>query len=175
MKSIIGFFLFGLALVVGHFFTLQMAPSVIMTKAISAMGDRGIPVHKFVLSKRVTPETQSIIRSSPDLAYSICLFDLSNGPVLVRGTRWDGYASLTIFDSVTDAVYIISLDTTDGGSSGSVLLTTDSELQPKDHPTATLKKPKGIALIRRLAPTPALYEKAKALSASDSCDVLSNS
>lgn len=173
MKKLIGFGLFCLALMGAHILTLRAAPAAIMSKAISVMSERGIPTHKFVMSKRLTPETQNIVRASPDLAYSLCLFDLSEGPVLVRGVKWDGYASLTIFNSVTDAVYIASLDT-GVNDPGSAILTLDDKFKSKDHPIAVLKNPKGIALIRRLAPNAELYKDVQVLSKPDICTVLNN-
>lgn len=168
MKKLIGLCLFLFAFIGAHIFTLRAAPSVIMTKAVATMSERGIPPHRFVMSKRLTPETQSIVRASPDLAYSLCLFDLSKGPVLVRGEKWDGYGSLTIFNSVTDAAYIASLDAS-GSDFGSVILTLDDKFISKAHPIAVLKNPKGIALIRRLAPTVKLFEAVQNLSKSDVC------
>ena len=160
-----------LAFIGAHIFTLRAAPSVIMTKAITVMSERGIPPYRFVMSKRLTPESQSIVRASPDLAYSLCLFDLLDGPVMVRGEKWDGYGSLTIFNGVTDAVYISSLDAA-GKDTGSVVLTLDDKFVSKAHPVAVLKNPKGIALIRRLAPTGKLFEMAQDLSKSDICSLI---
>jgi|GEM_PF-2450290 len=173
MKKLIAISLFVVAIITAHVLTLRSVPSVIMTKAIAAMGKRGIPEYKFVLSEPVTLETQTIVRSSPDLAYSICLFDLSNGPVFVSGAKWHGYGSLTIFDGVTDAVYIASLDAADTNISGSVVLTMDDKFISKEHPVAILNKPKGIALIRRLAPSTALFERVQTLSELDLCSPLS--
>lgn len=152
-----------------HMAVLRMAPLAIMSKAMSVMAERGVPLHKFSMSPRITPKTQTIVRPSPDLAYSLCRFDLSSGPILIRGTKWDGYASLTIFDAETNAVFIASLNAADTNSN-SVILTLDSDVKPTDNtPVLTLVKPKGLALIRRLAPTTELYDQAKILGHSDMC------
>ena len=62
----------------GHAVVLFGAPSFIMGKAMAAMEERDVPTHAFALAKRMTPETQRVVRPSPDLAYSLCLFDFSS-------------------------------------------------------------------------------------------------
>ena len=152
-----------------HMAVVRMAPSTIMSKVMNVMAERGLPLHQFSLSPRITPKTQTIVRPSPDLAYSLCRFDLSEGPILIMGTRWNGYGSLTIFDAETNAVFITSLDTA-SPNSNPVILTLDAGVQPSAgiH-VLKLDKPKGLALIRRLAPTTELYNQAHKSAKSDIC------
>ncbi len=174
MKKFVFIGVFLAALLVSHKTILQVTPKAIMTKAMGVMEQRGVPVHGFAMSPRITPQTQSIVRPSPDLAYSLCLFDVSGGPIVVTGAKWAGYGSLTIFNAVTDVVFIASLDTANDNAND-VVLTTDINLsQSGDTPIVYLKKPKGIALIRRLAPTDALYSNVVTLSKGDTCTPLNN-
>ena len=47
-----------------------------------------------------TPDNQPIVRPSPDLAYSSCPYDLSNGPLLINYVPVVGrYSSLSVFDA----------------------------------------------------------------------------
>ncbi|MGB3754558.1 MAG: DUF1254 domain-containing protein [Parerythrobacter sp.] len=64
----------------------------------------GTPQHAFRLAPRMTPQTQTVVRPSPDLAYSICLYDLTAAPegLLVTMAAFDDYASLSFFDARTD-------------------------------------------------------------------------
>ncbi len=174
MKKFVCIGVFLASLLVSHKIILQVTPKAIMTKAMGVMEQRGVPVHGFAMSPRITPQTQLTSRPSPDLAYSLCLFDVSGGPVVVTGAKWARYGSLTIFNGATDVVYMASLDTANDNANN-VALTTNTNLSlGDDTPIVYLKNPKGIALIRRLAPTNALYNKVVALSKGDTCTSLNN-
>lgn len=166
-KFILGLFI--LPLIVAHVFTLQVAPEFIMAKAMKLLAQKGLSEHSFSLSPRITPQSQSIVRPSPDLAYSICLFDLSTGPVLVKGEKWNGYGSITIFNANTDAVYVASLDQVDTPPPAVILAMAGTQTASVDLPIITLKNPKGVALIRRLAPTIDLFEQVQSISQKDIC------
>ncbi len=175
MTRLIWIFVFSASVLIGHFAVLRQAPKVIMSKAMTIMGERGVPLHGFSLSPRITPKTQTIVRPSPDLAYSICRFDLSSGPVFIEGAKWDGYGSLTIFDAHTDAVFITSLDKKDSKPNSVVLsMEGQSNISKNGSAIAVLSKPRGLALIRRIAPTKGLYDQVKALSNNDVCEILSD-
>ena len=66
-------------------YVLKGLPSAIMEEAVERLDSRGIARNQFVLSPRMTPQTQTIVRPAPDLAYSVCLVDLAGGPVRVTG------------------------------------------------------------------------------------------
>ena len=175
MKKLIVIGLTGFGFITSHILTLQAAPILIMKKAMTIMAERGVPLHGFSLSPRITPSTQTIVRASPDLAYSLCLFDLSAGPIVIKGAKWDGYGSLTIFNNVTDVIHIASLNISSGDTGGAILSLDKDKIAREGLPVITLKSPKGIALIRRLAPTPYLYKQAKTLSNMDICASLAGS
>jgi uncharacterized membrane protein len=125
------------------------------------------------MSPRVTPQTQTIVRPSPDLAYAICLIDVSNGPVTITVPTWPEYGSLSVFDAGTDNVYAGSLDARSPGAAGARTLVIALEGQdaaaPEGADLVTLKKPEALALIRRLAPTQGLYDAAAALLPASTC------
>lgn len=169
MKRVVWIGAFIVVAAVAHIAILRAAPYMIMSKVIRTMGDRGMPLHRFTISPRITPQTQTIVRPSPDLAYSICRFDLTNGPIMISGAMWAGYASLTIFDAQTNAVFIGSLDSENSRQNSVVLTMRSSVKAAKNTSIVMLEKPTGLALIRRLAPTASLYEQAQLLTKSDMC------
>ncbi|MEL6237821.1 MAG: DUF1254 domain-containing protein, partial [Pseudomonadota bacterium] len=140
-----------------HWATLVYAPSVIMNGALSVMKKRGITEHTFTSPVRITPQTQVVVRSSPDLFYSLCRYDLSGtGKALeVTMNAWPDYQSLSFYDGNTNnflqergtgrsvKVRIVGPGANAGGAA--------------ESPTA-----RGIVLIRRLAPTAEAFEKAEA-------------
>ena len=170
---------FLLSVFVGHFFLLHSVPSFIMGKAMTSMETRGIELHKFTLVPRSTPQTQSVVRPSPDLAYSICLYDFSEGGVIeISAAPYDDYASVSFFDARTNnfatvRVGVYADKQPDKSMGETIRLYAPGELiakLPVDW-ELDLESPtdRGIILIRRLAPTLQAYEKVAEISREDRC------
>lgn len=169
---------------ISHSLTLKFVPSVIMKKTMASMEQRGITYDKFTLAPKLTPQTQTVVRPSPDLAYSICLFDFrkSPHPLEIHAAAWGHYGSVSFFDAHTNNFATVRVEQTQGDQSGhqqgeTIILTPpqtgDNEIVILDDqqsvaaPTQT-----GIVLIRRLAPTVELYGEVSALSEYDRCKTL---
>ncbi|MEM1194559.1 MAG: DUF1254 domain-containing protein [Pseudomonadota bacterium] len=152
--------------VAGHWATLAYAPSVIMNGALAAMEERGIAEHAFTTPQRITPQTQAVVRSSPDLYYSLCRYDLSApGSVLtVTMGAWPDYQSLSFFDGNTNNF----LKERGEGKAVEVRLVAPGAKFSGAQESPTLR---GIVLIRRLAPTATLFAKAQEASAGDACEL----
>jgi len=152
-----------------HAAVLHFAPSVIMGRALDKMAARGTPVNGFSLGPRTTPQTQTVVRPSPDMAYSACRFDLTRAPrgLRVRMNASPGYASLSFFDSATNNFLIVRGE---GATREVVLLAPGSSTTIPD--TAVAPTNTGVILIRRLAPTAADYEAVVKLAKGDRCDAI---
>ncbi len=165
MRWAIAGLVFLAAAVIGHMAVLWAAPSVIMGGAMRAMERRGVPQDAFALAPRMTPETQSVVRPAPELAYSICRFDMSREPrgVRVRMAAWPGYSSLAFYDGATNSFARLRGD---GQAREIVLLPPGS----RDRDGA-LHAPteKGLILIRRLAPRPADHARVQRIARGDVC------
>ncbi len=86
-----------------HVGSVYLVPSAIMRLATARMGDVNAIHH----GKRVDAESRGVVRPSPDLLYSTCPFDLSDGPVHVTApvppaTYW----SVSVFDADTNNFYV---------------------------------------------------------------------
>jgi len=164
---------FAVTFLIAHFVVLSALPGKIMSTVRGQMVERGMPVHAWAMSPRVTPETQPVVRPSPDLAYAICLIDLSKGPVELSVPAWPEYGSLSVFEADTDNVYAGSLDARANGTPGIRRVIVALEGQDLDQygeaEQVILKKPEALALIRRLAPSQAAYEAAAALIPASRC------
>lgn len=170
---VIGLVTFVAGFAAAHFIVLNALPGQIMSKARERMTGTGIRVHQWQMSPRVTPQTQTIVRPSPDLAYAICLIDLSEGPVRLSVPTWPEYGSLSIFDASTDNIYAGSLDARIPGAPGTRTVFIQMEGQsvelPDDADLVTVNNPEALALIRRLAPSQGLYDAAAALVPVSTC------
>jgi len=166
---------FAAAALIGHLVVLQAIPGLIMSTAMERMEARGVALHQFNLAPRTTPQTQTVVRPSPDLAYSICRFDLSDDEILlVRAGLYDDYASVSFFDARTNNFATVRVGAGDNPSSGSqVLLRAPGgpKADSASFPGLQVEAPtqRGLILIRRLAPTKADYEHVASIASTDSC------
>jgi len=170
---VIGLATFVLGFATAHFIVLDALPGNIMSKARERMTASGIAPHEWRMSPRVTPETQTIVRPSPDLAYAICVIDVSDGPVTLSVPTWPEYGSLSIFDASTDNIYAGSLDARLPDAPGARTVVVQMEGQYSGPiegvDVVTVKNPEALALIRRLAPSQGLYDAAAALLPVSTC------
>lgn len=171
---VLGLAAFVATFLIAHFLVLSALPGRIMSAVQERIIEGGMAVNAWTMSPQITPETQTIVRPSPDLAYAICLIDLSEGPVLLEVPAWPDYGSLSIFDTNTDNVYAGSLDARMAGTPQMrrVILGLEShELYrfDQDAEQIVFKRPKALALIRRLAPTPWAWEEAASLLPESRC------
>lgn len=168
MRFLIPGLIFIITAIAAHLFILTSVPSFIMGKAHQTFEVQGVPMNVWVASPRQTPETQRIVRPSPDLAYAICRFDSTKEPVFINAPLWSGYGSLSIFNAQTDNIFVANLEA-DSEFDGVYVGRPDAN--PQGHSVAF--EGRGIALVRRLAPTEALYTEAAALVSGATCDAVS--
>lgn len=149
-----------------HFAAIYAVPRVLMGVAIERIGAGGFNAWR--LSDRVTAASRQIVRPSPDFAYSACAFDLSRGPVVITATPWDAYWSLSLYGANSDNFYVI--DDREAHYGAEITLVRRGAEHP-DNAAIVVESPstRGIALIRRLAPTPSAYNQAKQVASEDVC------
>ncbi|PXW79446.1 putative membrane protein [Blastomonas natatoria] len=129
--------------------TLAATPTVIMDRAWERLAEQA-GYNRMAHTPLVTADHQTIVRPSPDLAYSICAFDLSQSPLEVMANPVpDHYWSLTVFDSVTDVAFVESDRDTKGAPIRVVLATADQQV-PKGARKIVMPDARGVALIRVL-------------------------
>lgn len=128
---------------------LLATPFALMRVATAKVG-QGRPVNRFAFGPMTTAENQTIVRPSPDLSYSLCVFDVSNGPVLVRTEPIPGhYWSVSIFDARTDVAAVRS-DRDTGGKPAMLALVKAGQVAPAGYDAVPLAYDKGVVLIRIL-------------------------
>ena len=152
--------------VIAHFVAIIAVPRVLMNAAMQRFGEGGENV--WHLADRVTVATQKIVRSSPDFAYSACVYDLSNGPVVISAAPWGEYWSLSLYGDNTDNFFVI--DDREAHYGAEITLVKRGSPHPEGA-SMVVESPsvRGIALMRRLAPTASTYSAAAEVAAEDVC------
>jgi len=93
--------------VLTHVASVWLLPQFIMSRTISRIGADGMNTIRF--GKRPDATARAIVRPSPDLLYSTCAFDLSDGPLRVRSpVPNDTYWSVSLFDDKTNNFYVLN-------------------------------------------------------------------
>lgn len=150
--------------------TMMATPFLLMAAAMKRIGASSDGrANVFAFGPMATAERQPIVRPSPDLLYSTCLFDLSHGPVLVRAEPVPGhYWSLSIFDARTDVAAVRS-DRDTGGKPAMLALHRPGQAVPAGWEPVTLGYNKGIALIRILLADKSEFATIDAVRRKSSC------
>ena len=146
-----------------------------MSAVQTRMAESGVPLNQWNASPRMTPQTQTIVRPSPDLSYAICRFNVQEGALLISAPGWDGYGSLSVFDARTNNVLVTDLD----GQSAGILLY-HPQKPPKQEGRSYIRTDEevvafsgeGVALIRRVAPSKDKYEQAARLVDQSVCSAV---
>lgn len=164
--------LIGTALGAASFYaTLIATPFALMYLAISRIGAGG-QVNQFAFGKMATAANQPIVRPSPDLSYSTCVFDLSNGPVLIDVAPVPNhYWSVSIFDARTD-VAAVRGDRDTGGKPARLALLRDGQRAPAGYEPIKLDFDNGIALIRILLATAEDFPAVDAIRRNSACKAI---
>jgi uncharacterized membrane protein len=149
-----------------HFVAIYAVPRVLMNVAIERVGAGG--ANKWTVTDRVTQASRQIVRPSPDFAYSVCAYDLSDGPVVISATPWEDYWSLSLYAANSDNFFVI--DDREAHYGAEITLVRRGGAHPESAPMV-VESPseRGIALIRRLAPRLDAYNAAKLIAAEDVC------
>ena len=155
-----------LAIALGFFATLWATPSVIMDRAWNRLSERA-GINHMAHTPQIDASRREIVRPSPDLAYSVCAFDLRDGPLEIHVAPVpDHYWSLTIFDQDTNAVLVRS-DRDTRGKPINLVVAKRGQRAPSGMEQLDMPGNKGVALIRILLKGRddfAMVEKARAPS-----------
>ncbi|MEE4152879.1 MAG: DUF1254 domain-containing protein [Erythrobacter sp.] len=149
-----------------HGATLALAPRFIMNRTMDALEQRGVALHAFTTPLRISPQTQTVVRSSPDLFYSLCRFDLAEPEDVLRVTmsEWPDYQSVSFYDAQTNNFLTYR-------GSGERIAVSIAAPDARDPRTIASPTRRGVVLLRRLAPTQAAFERAARAARADRCEL----
>lgn len=154
-----------LAAIVTHVVVIHAAPRLMMNVALKQLSEGRYNAWR--IAPRVTPASRTIVRPSPDFAYSACPYDLSEGPVTINVAPWDEYWSISLYAANSDNFFVLDDREVRGGAQLVVARRNDEV----DAGAQRVNSPsrRGIALIRRLAPTSETYAAAAQVAERDVC------
>lgn len=125
-----------------HAVTVWYLPRLAMKTAMARFEQSGVAANEIAHVPPTDETSRRVVRPSPDLLYSVCMLDLSEGPVHVSAADWDGYVSLSLFAANTDNIAAFN-DSQIAGDIGLMIANGDGA-------DVDLGSARGIAIIRRL-------------------------
>lgn len=152
-----------------HVAAVWALPRVIMNIAMDRMGGAG-GVNDFMHAPRTTHEFRAVVRPSPDLNYSICVLDLSEGPVRISAPVSAPYTSVSLFADNTDNIFARNDRDAGEGGTVSVIAARKGQQVPQDVAVAWLPSDKGLALVRRVILSDAHNEELNRLREASVCE-----
>ncbi len=155
----------GMATVV-HLLAVWAAPYLIMHVLMDGPLSRGMNMHnQAAFPPPVDAKVKTVVMPSPDLLYSVCAYDLSDGPVRISANpQLTSYWSLALYGANSDNFYVVNDRKAAGKPVDLWLLAGNAELPGKttDPGAVVVRSPsnKGFLLMRVLT---ADYETEKSV------------
>lgn len=173
MRNWLGPILFGLIVAVATAWAAVLyIPYGLMNVAMDRLGQGGVNAMSY--GNLANPQRQPVVRPSPDLAYSSCPYDLSNGPIAIDVTPVPGrYSSLSIFDAATDVIFVRN-DVEAAGKPYRIVVARDGQAVPAGAEVVRTTHDRGIALIRLLLKDPSEIGGLDAARRQSSCAPVTN-
>mgnify|MGYP006268045757 CR=1 FL=1 len=152
---------------------LYVFPRSLMDTTLTRIAEAGDGVNTWRPARRASPESRRVVRPSPDLAYAICVYDLSNGPVRLTIAPWKDYWSISLYAINTDNFWTRNDVNSPNGVDVAITKRSDTPV-PAGVVRVVSPSQRGAALVRRLAPTDDAYGAAAELNQTDVCRAIGN-
>lgn len=133
-----------------HVGSVLLLPHLIMHRVIGAVAHRGI--NTMLHTPRPTAAARGVVRPSPDLLYSTCVFDLSRAGGALRVSAHDmpkTYWSISIFDANTNNIFVLD-DRQAKGRPVEITIVGPGSTKPLPGIVVYAPEPHGLVLVRTL-------------------------
>ena len=128
--------------VLAHLLTVWAVPHLIMQVLMNGpMAQKMNMRNQAAFPPPVNAQSRSVVMPSPDLLYSVCVYDLADGPVRVRATpQLPGYWSISLYSANSDNFYVRN----DRQAQGAPI---DLWLVPAGGAKGTMPVPQGVQVV----------------------------
>jgi uncharacterized membrane protein len=95
--------------VIIHILTVAAMPRVVMLLASHRILNKsGAGLNTLLHAPRVTVDSRDVVKPSPDLLYSLCVYDVSAKPLRITAPVPDTYWSISFYQTNTDNFYVLN-------------------------------------------------------------------
>jgi uncharacterized membrane protein len=127
-------------------------PRFVMLRTMNGMTKTAGAANTILHAPRATWRSRSVVRPSPDLLYSICVYDLgATGAVHVSTHDMpETYWSVSVFDADTNNFYAINDRQAKSGAADFILMPQGKSTEASRLPVVAAPTSRGIVLFRTL-------------------------
>lgn len=155
--------------VLAHLGSTWYLPRFIMGRVMDELEREAGGSNTLLQAPVATAASRTIVRPSPDLLYSLCVVDLSQGPVRVRALPSQPYSSVSVFAANSDNVFVMNDRYLAAGAAFEVWIARIDQKVPLSAPVAVLGSDRGLVLVRRVLADPAQAPALEAVRGQASC------
>lgn len=154
-----------------HVALLYFGPSLIMMRALGRMESLTGGPNAIAHAPRPNAENNTVVRSSPDLLYSVCPYDVGSQKLrILADVPRDTYWSVSFYDINTNNFRVIN----DGqATAGAVLLVvrnaSDTSPTPAGSEVISAPTERGLVLFRTLVSDESRYQEIDAVRRTATC------
>jgi uncharacterized membrane protein len=134
-----------------HWATISLAPDFIMWRVMNVIGS--VQKKAINFADRPTAAARTVVRPSPDLLYSTCLFDVSRQALkITTAAPVDTYWSVALYASNTDNFFVLNDRQANGKSATIYLVGKGQTVTPAEPGAIVVSSPtsQGLVLFRTL-------------------------
>ncbi|MEQ9144350.1 MAG: DUF1254 domain-containing protein [Parvibaculaceae bacterium] len=134
-----------------HIGAILLWPNFVMGRLVSGV-DNQVGANAALHAPRADETARTVVRPSPDLIYTICAFDVSQGAVrLSAPVPPDTYFSLSMFADNTDNFFVVNDSQLEKDTIDVVLVKTESQVtELGGAPIVVAPSERGVVLFRTL-------------------------
>jgi len=145
-------------------------PSILMRIVVHEV-EQEAGANALAASPLASGEVRNIPRPSPDLAYSVCAFDASEGAVLVEVPSLpSAYWSVSVYGANTDVAYVRNNAQANGQPIRLAIAQRDQPV-PAGYEPVRVDGPRGVLLLRVLVPDRSAFAAIDAARRAATCRV----
>jgi uncharacterized membrane protein len=136
-----------------HGTTVLLLPRLIMLRTMAGITTQAAGTNTILHAPRATWRSRGVVRPSPDLLYSICVYDLDAAGGAVRVSTHDmpaTYWSVSVFDADTNNFYALNDRQASKGAADFVLTASGKSAGAGRLPAVAAPTSRGIVLFRTL-------------------------
>ena len=135
-----------------HVVSLLLLPRLIMIRTMAAMS-RIAADNTIFYPPRPTAKARGVVRPSPDLLYSVCVYDLDAAGGILRISTYNmpnTYWSVSVFDADTNNFYALNDRQAKTGAADFLLAAKGASITAGKPPVIATPTSRGIVLFRTL-------------------------
>lgn len=168
---------FFIAAALAHLVVICQTPIKAMETVENRLRDRLGGANRMSYGAPRTSQHRVVVMPSPDLLYSACPYDLSEGPVEITfEPPTDLYWSISLYAHNTENYHTFNAGNSPGSSFRAVIAGASARLHEEDNSTVVISPTStGIALLRIFMPDRNGYEEIAAIQKTADCHLLTES